>query len=187
MARILYINGGMVPGNILDDVAIAISNKLMTKKNAGRFDMTFHQVSSLRLPVLDPTVPFETPVDLIDLGIQIADADIVIVSTPEYHGSLSGSLKNFFDYIPRSLWEYKHIILVATAGSPRGGFGALSHMRDIFRSFHSRVSPTQLVVTKAEFDKERMEFVHDIDARIDGIVEEIEYLVRGEEFRKLNI
>ena len=54
----------------------------------------------------------------------VADADAVIISTPEYNGSIPGPLKNLIDWVSRVRpmpWDAKPILLM---GASPGMFGA---------------------------------------------------------------
>lgn len=62
------------------------------------------------------------------LAAQIAAADAVIISTPEYNKNLSGVLKNALDWISRTRpnpWMKKPVVLLAAADGRAGGERAM--------------------------------------------------------------
>ncbi|HEY6344383.1 MAG TPA: NADPH-dependent FMN reductase [Bryobacteraceae bacterium] len=88
------------------------------------------------------------------LGERLANADGVIIGTPEYHGSVSGALKNALDLTGFAEWEGKMIGLVGVSGGSMGAHNALNTLRDIGRSLHAWVIPQQVSIPEAhkQFD-----------------------------------
>jgi NAD(P)H-dependent FMN reductase len=80
---------------------------------------------------------------------QIKQADGIILGTPEYHGSLSGVLKNALDLMGFDEFEGKMIGLVGVSGGHMGAFDALNTLRNIGRALHAWVIPEQASVPEA--------------------------------------
>lgn len=80
---------------------------------------------------------------------QIKQADGIILGTPEYHGSLSGVLKNALDLMGFDEFEGKMIGLVGVSGGRMGAFDALNTLRNIGRALHAWVIPDQASVPEA--------------------------------------
>lgn len=87
---------------------------------------------------------------------RLANADGVLIGTPEYHGSLSGVLKNALDLTGFPEWEGKMIGLVGISGGRMGAHNALNTLRDIGRTLHAWVVPQQVSIPEAYryFDRE---------------------------------
>lgn len=87
----------------------------------------------------------ETPEDASEVVRKIRNSDGLILATPVYHGSFSGSLKCAIDYCSFDEFEGKTVGLVAVAG---GSFptSALMHMRTVCRSLNSWVLPMELAI-----------------------------------------
>jgi NAD(P)H-dependent FMN reductase len=73
-------------------------------------------------------------------------SDGIILGTPEMHGSVSGVLKNALDLTGTEEFEGKMVGLVGIAGGRMGAIEALSHLREIGRSLHAWVVPTQVSI-----------------------------------------
>jgi FMN reductase len=73
----------------------------------------------------------------------------IVIGTPEYHGTLSGVLKNALDWLGWNECEGKVVGLVAVAGGALGGIEALSALRIVGRSLHMWVIPDQVLVAHA--------------------------------------
>ncbi|MBD2870813.1 NADPH-dependent FMN reductase [Paenibacillus arenilitoris] len=65
----------------------------------------------------------------------VADSDGLVLATPEYHGSVSGALKNALDYINAGQVAGKPVLSVSAAGGPVG-VSSLGHLQAIVRNLH---------------------------------------------------
>ena len=78
------------------------SNKIlkMVLEKAQRHgaDTSMIELSKINLPIFNPNKPKEISEDIKNINEQIVKADGFILATPDYHGSMSGGLKNFLDY-----------------------------------------------------------------------------------------
>ncbi|QJC53423.1 NAD(P)H-dependent oxidoreductase [Paenibacillus albicereus] len=76
------------------------------------------------------------PSEQIDLLVQaVAGADGVILGTPEYHGSFSGTLKNALDYLGAAQFEGKPV-LVASSAAGAVGVSSLTQLQTVVRNLH---------------------------------------------------
>src|SRR6266852_114929 len=89
------------------------------------------------------------PADVSRLREKVKLADGIILGTPEYHGSLSGVLKNALDLMGFDEFEGKMIGLVGVSGGQMGAFDALNTLRNIGRALHAWVIPEQASVPEA--------------------------------------
>ncbi|MCM3746772.1 NAD(P)H-dependent oxidoreductase [Paenibacillus pasadenensis] len=62
-------------------------------------------------------------------------ADGLVLATPEYHGSISGALKNALDYLQPAHVTGKAVLSVSSAGGPVG-ISSLQHLQTIIRNLH---------------------------------------------------
>lgn len=103
-------------------------------REAGRvFDGAFIE-ADLRLPLYDGDVETAEgiPAAVQTLADQIAAADAVVISTPEYNQSLSGVLKNALDWVSRvegNPWLDKPVAIVSAAAGRAGGARAQYSLR----------------------------------------------------------
>lgn len=80
----------------------------------------------------------------------IADSDALLVGSPEYHGSLTGTLKNALDLLRKDELKGKMVGLVATAKGEAGAMNTLNHLRHILRWMDAWVLPHQVSIPKAQ-------------------------------------
>ncbi|MDQ0114221.1 NADPH-dependent FMN reductase [Paenibacillus harenae] len=101
---------------------------------ARHISVAFVDLSELQLPLFSPdNWNFEPNVQRVLEAI--ADGDGLILATPEYHGSISGALKNALDYITAGQVTGKTVLSVSSAGGPLG-VSSLSHLQTIVRNLH---------------------------------------------------
>ena len=86
-----------------------------------------------------------TPEVIANFKSTIADADGLLIATPEYNHSFSGVLKNALDWASRPAFDSplkgKKIALVSASMSPVGGARAQAQLRPVLASVLSDVYP----------------------------------------------
>jgi FMN reductase len=81
----------------------------------------------------------------------IEAAKAVILATPVYRGSLSGSLKNLIDLTPVPALQGKVVGIVAMGASDHHYLGAERHLRDVLAFFGAVVMPVAVYLNSADF------------------------------------
>jgi chromate reductase len=85
----------------------------------------------------------DTPAAVADMRAAIAGADALLISTPEYNGSVPGQLKNALDWASRPYGEsvLTGKVVAVTSASPGdyGGAWAAEHLDKVLRIAGSRV------------------------------------------------
>ena len=79
----------------------------------------------------------------------VMEANGVILATPNYHGTLSGVLKNALDLMSMREFEGKVVGLVGVSGGRMGGASTLNTLRAIGRTLHAWVIPWEAWVYDA--------------------------------------
>ncbi|SEN23865.1 NADPH-dependent FMN reductase [Lihuaxuella thermophila] len=80
---------------------------------------------------------------------KMMEADGFILGSPEYHGSISGVLKNALDFIGARELEGKVVALVGTAGGAMGATNTLNTMNIICRTLHAWPLPSVVSVPQS--------------------------------------
>jgi FMN reductase len=88
------------------------------------------------------------PPDVHRLRATVRDAQGIILGTPEYHGGLSGTLKNAIDLMGFDEFEGKVVGLIGVSGGKMGALNALMSLRTIGRSLHAWVIPEQVSIAE---------------------------------------
>jgi chromate reductase len=121
----------------------SINTKLLYAASRHLGDCDFTN-ANLRLPLYDGDMETESgvPQDVRDLADDIATADAVLISTPEYNKGPSGVLKNALDWVSRvetNPWDRKPVAVMSAAAGRAGGERAQMVLRGFLVSFRPRV------------------------------------------------
>jgi NAD(P)H-dependent FMN reductase len=86
--------------------------------------------------------------EVTQLRAAVSKAHAIVLSTPEYHGSLSGVLKNALDLLDREHLEGKVTGAISVLGGPPSS-NALNDLSKIMRSCHAWVIPQHIAIGHA--------------------------------------
>ena len=78
----------------------------------------------------------------------VKEADALILATPEYHGSVSGVMKNALDLMSFEHLDGKVAGFISVLGG-QSNSNAVNHLRLILRWVHAWVIPEQIAIGKA--------------------------------------
>ena len=81
----------------------------------------------------------------------IESADLLIVGTPVYRGSLPGQLKHLFDLVDQNALVDTPVLLAATGGSERHALIIDHQLRPLFSFFQSLTLPIGVYASNADF------------------------------------
>ncbi|MCV6585386.1 MAG: NAD(P)H-dependent oxidoreductase [Marinibacterium sp.] len=122
------------------------TNTLLLREAARLFDPAQFVQGDLRLPLYDGDLEAAhgLPPEVDRLVEQIAAADAVIISTPEYNKGPSGVLKNALDWVSRHKagpWRGKPVAVMSAAAGRAGGERAQMVLRGFMNPFQPHVIP----------------------------------------------
>lgn len=83
---------------------------------------------------------------------KVRRADVVVVGTPVYQGSLTGVLKNCLDLLPTSIWRHKVVGLVVTGGTYQHFLVGENQLKPIFSYLKAHVAPGYIYAHSAHFN-----------------------------------
>ncbi|WP_409345717.1 NADPH-dependent FMN reductase [Paenibacillus sp. MBLB4367] len=108
-----------------------IASVLRTKE----IDVTLFDLYEKPLPFYDPSRNEETDPNVLALIAAVRVADAVVLSTPDYHGSVSGVMKNALDYLGFDEFDSKAVLAVSSSGGAVG-VSPLTHLQTMVRNLH---------------------------------------------------
>ena len=137
------------------------TNTMLVHEAARVFEPGRFEMGDLRLPLFDEDVQNGPgiPAEVTRLASQIAAADAVVISTPEYNKNLSGVLKNALDWVSRTdlaPWRGKPVAIMSAADGRAGGERAQFSLRHCLTPFRPRIlQGPELMVADArnQFDQ----------------------------------
>jgi chromate reductase len=127
------------------------------------------------IPAFDQDLEDLAP-DAVDrLKAAIAEADAVLIATPEYNASIPGALKNALDWVSRPLAESpirtKPVAVIGASTSAFGAVWAQRELKKVLGVMGARVLDVELPVAKAE--RALAEPDVELRAALAGIVDEL--------------
>lgn len=139
----------------------ASTNRLLLNEAARIYGPAQFSEANLRLPLYDGDL--ETgegiPADVQTLADQIAAADAVLISSPEYNAAVSGVLKNALDWVSRvkgNPWAGKPVAIMSAAAGRAGGARGQYSLRLCLATFQTRLlqgPEMMLAASGSAFDK----------------------------------
>lgn len=96
------------------------------------------------LPLYEPDSD-EWPASAAQLDRLMRESDAIVLTSPEYHGTISGVLKNALDYLGSEHFDGKAVLSVSAAGGAVG-VSSLTHMQAIVRNLHGVNCPDWISV-----------------------------------------
>src|SRR5205085_9825410 len=108
----------------------------------------------------DRTDPDPVPESVARLRSQIEAADAVLIATPEYNGSIPGTLKNALDWVsvpfPDNAIKGKPVAVIGASTGGYGGMWAQGELRKVLGVMGARVVPADFSLAHAQqqFDEQ---------------------------------
>jgi chromate reductase len=120
------------------------TNRKLLREAARLFGQCSYVEADLQMPLYDGDLEQEDGVaeEAIILAGQIAEADAVMISTPEYNKGPSGVLKNALDWVSRvegNPWADKPVAVMSSAAGRAGGERAQLILRTYMVPFQPRL------------------------------------------------
>ncbi|MED4008122.1 NAD(P)H-dependent oxidoreductase [Priestia aryabhattai] len=122
----------------------------VTRELHKSYQSSFLDLSQLSLPIFTGE-PHQYEIEEVKVLTEaIEKADGILLATPEYHGAMSGALKNAFDFLNSAYFAHKPVALIAVSGGGKGGINALNNLRTVTRALYANVLSKQLVLDPAD-------------------------------------
>lgn len=111
-------------------------------------DVEILDLRTLTLPFCDGGDDYSNFPDVAHLQNTVKEADGLILATPEYHGSISGVLKNALDLMSFEQLSGKVTGMISVLGG-QSNSNSLNDLRVIMRWVHAWVIPEQVAIGQA--------------------------------------
>ncbi len=142
--KIAIINGSVRTGRYSIHVSRFLKEILEKDSNV---QVEMLDILDYNFPVMQERMQYleDIPAGMQSFSDKMNKADGIILVSPEYNGSYSGSLKNTLDYF-RAEYERKPMGLVTVSGGKMGGANAMHHLQAWVIHVKGIVSPYKLFV-----------------------------------------
>ena len=170
MVKIVGIAGSLRP-NASSYQALAVAIQRVQALGA---DTQVLDLRQMQLPFCNGDKEYPDYPDVMRLQEAVQEADGLILATPEYHGSVSGVLKNALDLMSFDQLSGKVTGLISVLGG-QSNSNALNDLRVIMRWVHGWVIPEQVAIGQSwkAFDKDGKLLDENISQRFDQFAESL--------------
>ena len=144
MVKIVGIGGSLRAGSY-SQMALNVAAQRVAALGA---EVEILDLRSLNLPFCTGENDYHEYPDVEKLQNTVKEADGLILATPEYHGSVSGVLKNALDLMSFEHLDGKVVGSISVLGGQVNS-NALNDLRVILRWVHAWVIPEQIAIGQA--------------------------------------
>jgi len=149
LARLVAVLGSATaPGRLHR----ALSEALARAAAPGRLRTEMIDLAAVTIAAADGRPPEQLGDDTAATLAAIDAADAVVLATPVYRGSMTGTLKNLIDHVPTEALRGKPVAIVAMGASDHHYLGAERHLRDVLAFFGALVCPTACYLSSRDFE-----------------------------------
>ena len=134
----------------------ALDLALKTSKNNYHAEINLFDLRKNKLPIYEPNldldkIPLSEKESLEMANKLVRWADAIILTSPDYHGSMSGVLKNFLDFFWR---EFSGKTFGYICASHEKGLTVMEQMRTAVRQCYGWSMPYGISTSSDDFDSE---------------------------------
>ena len=129
----------------------AVSDVLARVEASGSVSTELIDLANATIAPADGRPPAQLGDDTERIVTAIAAAPVILLATPVYRGSLTGTLKNLLDHVPVDALRDAVVAIVSMGASDHHMLGAERHLRDVLVFFGAIVLPTASYLTSASF------------------------------------
>lgn len=151
---------------------------IATRYIAEKYNADMIDLSEGKLPLFNGESNQSELPSVKELKETVVNADGVILASPEYHGGMSGALKNALDFLGSDQFTHKPVALLAVAGGGKGGINALNNMRTVGRSLYANVIARQLVLDPLSFDRDNDTLMYSAEDQVAALLVDLEFYAK---------
>lgn len=168
--RVIGIAGSLRP-NSRTHQALQIVTQMLQEKGVV---VELLDVRDLNLPFCNGGSDYSDFPDVERLRNSVNSSQGIIFASPEYHGTISGVLKNAIDLLEQHHMEGKVVGLISILGGAQSA-GSLDTLRIICRQLHAWTIPDQVIIANSAqaFDSKGCLIAPGISPRIDKFLNQL--------------
>ena len=159
--KIAILLGSIRAGRQTHKIAYYVEQKLQERG----VDTVMIDLANHPLPLMDERKGHQRPItgEVASTGVQLKEADAILLVSPEYHGSFTGVLKNALDYY-WSEFARKPIGVIATGSGRMGGINASTQLQHVILSLGAYPLPFKLLIPEIQhaFDEQMLPLREDV-------------------------
>lgn len=170
MVKFVGIAGSLRPDSY-SQIALGLAGQRLSALGA---EVEILDLREMSLPLCRGGGDYPDYPDVERLRQAFDQADGFVLATPEYHGSVSGVLKNALDLMSFDQLDGKVAAMISILGG-QSNSNALNDLRTILRWVHTWVIPEQVAIGQAwkAFDDQGKLLDEKLSERLDGLAQSL--------------
>jgi FMN reductase len=149
MSKLIAVLGSVTPPGRLLKALEAMTAAARAAEPTLEIDVL--NLADVRIAFADGRPPEAYNDDTAAVVKRVSAADIVVLASPVYRASFTGSLKNLLDQLPVEALMGKPCGIVAMGATAHHYLGVEWHLRDVLTWFGALVPPTGVYLSSADF------------------------------------
>src|SRR5882672_12416651 len=140
--QVLAVVGSLSPTSVTRAVILQVAERL--RSDGCTVDVLDFEKEPL--PLYNPDIAYEAP-GFDALLARVERADVYVLGTPDYHGSISGAMKNFLDHFWR---EFAGKLFATIVASHEKGLTVTDQIRTVARQCYAWSMPYGIAFADGE-------------------------------------
>ncbi|MDB5108883.1 MAG: NADPH-dependent reductase [Candidatus Binatus sp.] len=148
MAKLVAILGSVTPpGRFLK----AMNAMIDSARDDHSLETRLINLADCRIAFADGRPAKDYDDDTERIVAEVTSANVVVLATPVYRGTMTGALKNLLDHLPVESLIGKPCGIVAMGATNHHFLGVDWHLRDVLTWFGAFTAPTSVYLTSEDF------------------------------------
>lgn len=148
MAKILGVSGSLRENSH----SLVIVNTVLEFARQAGAETRLLDLREYPLPLYEANHDYDDNEHVATVTQLVDDCDGIVLGSPEYHGCMSGAMKNFMDFLYREFAGKVFGLVSATGGSQ--GMGCFDNMRAAVHACHGWALPYVASANGRDFDQD---------------------------------
>lgn len=167
----------MLAGSNRRGASSTILARTMAKRmEQAQVEVNVFDLAEWQLPFYSPDVSYANHDGVQRLNRLMLEADGIVIATPEYHGGISGVLKNALDFLGQVHFAGKPVLSISSAGG-QVGVSSLTQLQAMVRNLHGINSPHWISIGGDQRARYSNSATAELDARAEQAMESLLDLV----------
>ncbi|MBP1155356.1 MULTISPECIES: NAD(P)H-dependent oxidoreductase [unclassified Paenibacillus] len=164
-----------ISGTIVGSKTVVVVNKVLEEINKldSSIETELLDLKQVQLQFCDGRDPSTYTDDTKRVIDTVASADLLIIGTPVFQGSITGVLKNLFDLLPVDVLRHKVVGLIATGGTYQHYLIIENQLKPIIGYFRAYVAPGYVYAHSDHFNEHNEISDLEVLRRIELLAEEM--------------
>jgi len=165
----------VISGTILGSKTLILAKKIFEdiKQLNPSAEVQLLDLKQFKTELCDGRMPEDYNDDTQRVIKMMTSADIYLIASPIFHGSIPGVLKNIFDLVPANVFEYKIFGVIANGGNDKHYLVIENQLKPIISYFKSYVAVHSVFAHNGHFNQNNELIDIDVKGNLKKLANEV--------------